>query len=112
LFWIWKIHVVIIGIYNVTWGYVVLLHFDIQYICNKVWGSVTFIFSLNFITKHKALIVWNSWIRFFGDEMYVQHRIAGLKNIRACFERDSAAIRLSTQFVAAHFGRDIFGQAL
>jgi len=40
------------GVYNVNWGYVVLLHFDIQYICNKVWGPVTIIFPLNFNKRH------------------------------------------------------------
>jgi len=100
------------GVYNINWGYVVLLHFDIQYICYKVWGPVSFIFSLNFNTKHKDLMVWNSWIRCLGGETYVQHRIAGLKNIGACSERDSAAIRLITQFESSHFGRDMFVQTL
>jgi len=40
------------GVYNVNWVYVVLLHFDIQYICNKVWGPVTIIFPLNFNKRH------------------------------------------------------------
>jgi len=100
------------GVYNVNWSYVAFLRFDIQYICNKVWGPVNFLFPLNSNTKHKNLIVWNSWIRCLGDETYVQHRITGLKNAGVCFERDSAAVWLNTQFEASHFWCDIFGQVL
>jgi hypothetical protein len=40
------------GNYNVNWGYVVLLRFDIQCVCNEVWDPITF--SIFFKLKHRT----------------------------------------------------------
>jgi hypothetical protein len=65
--WVWKVYVVIVGVYNINCDYVFWLHFDTECISNWVQVPVSFLFSLNLNTKRKARDgVENSWMQHIG----------------------------------------------